>query len=526
MENVLSNINLQFSNSDNELERINCELLPLRMKDIDRQLGNNRESIHKLDYKLDSLSNYADKFDYYLAAASGILAGVIDSVYVGRFNFTEFNKNSYSSINNLIEKFAEYTGFKGKGLDRSVQYLENSFPVAQDNIWKDKGITSARLHHLDDVAHHPTPAGLIAATMVDFLKIAPFSDNKGNIHFLHVKGSDNKNMESLLIASFISGTISWLSNLAESGKYGNDRKEIPKPVRKLIKFLSTSTPVLVTLKTTIKNWLGHLMSDIGGSRSTAGAGMGIPGVFLSLLKELSCLPGINQTYLPQLVNEWYSKDRIDFRKEFSITTYAGKQSVPVVVNECIVRTFYFVRHLLVEKNGKGWRDVYWNRVKPWGNRTVTRMIAVASGAFVSVDCGSAAMSASEFAANPYLYATEFALRINYTGISEFTVALYSDIKMSIERSKQIRKEMKLYQDQLNLYGMKIDYIDSLFKEQVQKVKKIGEVVDDKIDKAIREARNNDSNISTTIQDIGRLLNTSYRSDDDIITSLDNDEETF
>ena len=70
------------------------------------------------------------------------------------------------------------------------------------------------------------------------------------------------------------------------------------------------------------NWIGHLISDMGGSKSSAGRGMGIPGLFLSLLKEISAIPAINKTRLPQLLNEWYSKGHFDLRKELAVLDIA------------------------------------------------------------------------------------------------------------------------------------------------------------------------------------------------------------
>ena len=53
------------------------------------------------------------------------------------------------------------------------------------------------------------------------------------------------------------------------------------------------------------NWFGHLVSDMGGSKNSAGHGMGIPGVLLSLLQEVSSLPGLKDSKLPGIVNYLY-----------------------------------------------------------------------------------------------------------------------------------------------------------------------------------------------------------------------------
>ena len=83
--------------------------------------------------------------------------------------------------------------------------------------------------------------------------------------------------------------------------------------------------------------------------------MGIPGLFISLLKELSSLPLLKTTRLPEFVSDLYSKNKIDLRSELAVVEFLGKQSIPVIVNECIVRTFYFVRRLIKEKQD---HDIY------------------------------------------------------------------------------------------------------------------------------------------------------------------------
>ena len=91
---------------------------------------------------------------------------------------------------------------------------------------------------------------------------------------------------------------------------------------------------------------------MGGSKNTPGEGMGIPGLFLSLLKEISSIPGVNKTALPKLVNDWYKNDKFDMRKETACINVAtqtfnniAKQMLPVLINEILVRGFYFVRRI-------------------------------------------------------------------------------------------------------------------------------------------------------------------------------------
>ena len=110
-----------------------------------------------------------------------------------------------------------------------------------------------------------------------------------------------------------------------------------------------ASPAVIEVLLIAHNWFGHLVSDMGGSKNTAGGGMGIPGLFLSLLKELASIPPLNMTPLSEVVSDFYSKDKFDMRTELAIVEHLGKQAIPVILNEAIVRTFYFVRRLITEK---------------------------------------------------------------------------------------------------------------------------------------------------------------------------------
>lgn len=166
--------------------------------------------------------------------------------------------------------------------------MEGKFPVDQDNVWKGLGISSTKLHHLEDIAHHPTILGLVASIAVCFFRTAIFVDDEGKWHFVLLE-TGKKEIVKRWTPVVISGVLRWLVYLAESKYKETNSKELPKPIHRLIVALSYSPAVIEILKV-VDNWFGHLVSDMGGSKNTAGGGMGIPGVFVSVLKEISSLP--------------------------------------------------------------------------------------------------------------------------------------------------------------------------------------------------------------------------------------------
>jgi hypothetical protein len=468
--------------NENAFDVVEYEILPLHteaystsdtknynFEDIEKIINLNQTKIDDLNREIERLTNNATNVDYFVAIGSGVLTGIIDSLWVGEFDFEALKADSHKHVNKFIEKYAKIRGYKdnGKGLKGAIEFLEKKFPVDQDNIWKATGISSTKLHHLEDLAHHPTVLGLVASIIVQFFRMSIFVDKDGKVNVEMIETSKSDFAKTWL-PIIITGILKWTVYLAESKKTIND-KEIPKPICILMKRLSAAPAVLEILKVA-DNWFGHLVSDMGGSKNTPGGGMGIPGIFLSLLKEISSLPGINKTCLPQLVSDWYSKDKIDLRAELAIVEYLGKQSVPVIINECFVRTFYFICRLIEEKSHcQSWQDVNWKNVVPWGNRTITRMITISSGTFMALDLADAAVRSAinnGTPQNPKFWA-DFVLRINIVGLGRFSIAIVDDVRMGVKRNRLRNERIAIVNEQIFLSAAHFYYKEGEIWEEAE-----------------------------------------------------------
>lgn len=368
------------------------------LKDIDSQIEINQEKIDDLNAEIEKLTNHADTFDYLVAVASGILTGLIDSFVVGEFDFKSAKAKSNKQINSFIMKYAKMKGYKGgegdegERLKSAISFLEKKYPVPQDNIWSGGkiGVTS-KSHHLDDLAHHPTLLGLVSAIVVQFFRFGTFINQNGEWH-LEFVNTEPKELIKIWLPAIISGLLNWFVYMVEAKNEDKMDEEIPKPIRTIVKMLANA-PVAVELYMLANDkWISHLVSDMGGSKNTAGGGMGIPGIFLSLLKEISSLPIVKDTGLPKIVNDLYTKQHFDMRSELAVLNELGRQAIPVLIGEVLVRGFYFVRHLAEEvREHKNLKEVDWNKVIPFGNRTIARMLTISSGTFMAVDMADAAI---------------------------------------------------------------------------------------------------------------------------------------
>lgn len=313
-----------------------------------------RDEVARVNAELDIYTSHASTGDYVLTIACGILSGVIDALYVGEASIfgegtDDARGQAHEQVNRFIENYAKDKGFKGRGLKGATKYLEDKYKVVQDNIWKGAGIgVSAKEHHLADLAHHPTSLGLASAIIVQFLRISFFVNDDEEYH-LRIVETDAKDIAKSIIPIVITGFLNWIVSIAETRYEDETGEKVPEAITKLAHIVA-STPMLIELVKCANNWFGHLVSDMGGSKNTAGDGMGIPGFFFSLLYEFASLPGVNKMGLTNYLNDLYTKQKFNLRRELVVVEALNKQAVPVLVNEALVRTGYFVSRLASQLN--------------------------------------------------------------------------------------------------------------------------------------------------------------------------------
>ncbi len=392
---------------------------------VEEQIEKNENIINELNKDIDKLTNHADGIDNMVAVASGIIAGIIDSVWVGEFSLERASNWGDEKTNKFVVKVAQSQGYKGNDLTGAITYLEKKYPLSSDSVTAVFG--GGRQHHLRDFAHHPTPIGLTFSLLTQFTGNAYGTDTFGKFIVVPV---ENKS------------TI------------GNDLTQ-----KILFGFVF---------------WMFHMVSDMAGSSSAAGGGTGLPGPLVSLLKELSVLPFFKDlkvagyefsVWISKLFNGTLTNVKFDLRTEIGIAHELGRQAVPVIINECIVRGFYFIRRLLLEfknndiKNLSELKNVNLDKVLPFNNnRTIVRMLTIATGTFTAIDLADAAIRSAikSGGVNPAFFAN-MVLRVNFVGIGRLAVAIYTDTNMGLKKNKKISERIEIMSEQLVLYNAKVSY---------------------------------------------------------------------
>ena len=430
------------------------------------------DDLARVEEELDRYTNKASKEDYALAVASGLLAGIVDALYVGETPMfgvgTEDARAGVNhQVNDFIEKYANARGIERRNLSGHIAGLEDRFKVAQDNVWKGEGIgVSAKNHHLADLAHHPTPLGFAAAVIVQFLRVGLFVNRDGKWHVCAVK-TTQEDILRVLVPAILTGFLNWVASMSEEVYEECSGEKVPDAIRKLAR-LASAAPMLIEIAKCADNWFGHLVSDMGGSKNTASKGMGIPGVFLSMAYEFAALPGLKETRLLSVLDKMYTKQKFDMRHELVAVEALGKQAIPVLLNEAIVRMGFFISrfaHALCY--GTRLTDLDWAEIVPIGNRTVDRMMTVASMTLSLADTADAAVHAClESAGNWVLFSQRFVTRFNYVAAGRATLAVVREVIDDAKEAELLRERRLLVEARSALVVERLEEYMAQLSERV------------------------------------------------------------
>lgn len=350
----------------------------------------------------------ADKLDYIVAVSSGVLAGLIDLFYVGAFSLDRASEWGKEQIDQVVKKVARIEGCQGDVLSDAIKTLEKNHPLAADGGTNNFG--GGLQHHLRDFSHHFSIGGLFFSIFTQFTGLVVGTDKAGALLVIPVPESHRVCIGKNFQEKIAFGTIGWFF---------------------------------------------HMVSDMAGSSGSLMGGTGIPGPLISFMKDLSALPFFKYSgdgdmgfrlWVTKLFNGALLADhdesgkiikdsvrKFDLRTEIGILGEAGRLTIPVLINQCVVRGFYFCRRLAREIRDLDIRGIgdlgriAPEDVLPWGTPAMRRMVTVSSGVFTGVDIADAAVRAIK-SKDPIT----FFLRVNYVGAATFVIACVVDVRATLE----------------------------------------------------------------------------------------------
>lgn len=327
-----------------------------------------------------------EKTDFLLAASCGIVAGIIDVIFVGDPGNSMLQAVADKGTDQFVIRAARFfydfdkrpkqkPKKKPDDLLKSISYLEQAFPVNYDaRFAKDLKVDGDVLkdmapknHHLKSLAHSPDIIGLIfsiidqynsagKASFIDRGKlIRAVPDRKSKNEYPYFYGSDHT-------SKFFCGFV---------------------------------------------NWFGHLLSDMVGSSSSRqpgkeGRGMGIPVPFFELSQLLDSGDFDGNAFAQAMCKVY--EEGYDFR-------FGVGAALPVVIEELFLRCVWTLRQRFYYRKA-------WTESLPSSKNSDFRfLLLISTATFNIVDSVDASVRAVNLKNGVTWNWLGFLSRLNYIGLT-------------------------------------------------------------------------------------------------------------
>ena len=406
--------------------------------DLKTELNYVDQELYELSSKLEEnigsikkLTPECDKIDYSLASCSGCLSGIIDIILVGKPGESYLGNLSDKWVEKRIMDFAKICGWNDnnkKSISSAIRFLENKFKIPYDQ----RGVGDAgsaifdlnpKNHHFKSLGHNPNLLGLFFSILNQFTNTSSFVTDGELISLQEVNGNfelKGNNVISKLFCGFM-------------------------------------------------NWFGHLISDMSGSSNSKGRGMGIPAPILTFTNSIIAIKktlNFPVTEFDKSVNQL----ALEVYEQGYDIRFQTAQTIPVLVNELMVRIFYSIRRLVkyfieTKKEERSFSSL-WQECEPFSNSTVKRMLTVAHGTFCLVDISDSLLR-SFVSGKGTLDIKELFMRLNIVGVGRFMISMYGEVNRGT-KCQDIKKEI-----------ISLEHKKKILEEYTAGLKNIAEIYDDK-----------------------------------------------
>ena len=201
--------------------------------------------------------------------------------------------------------------------------------------------------------------------------------------------------------------------------------------------------------------------------SLVGTDTKLPGPRGSLLKGINESKASVKLMSKNNLNEAFKKEAsngsLNLTQGLTFVNFA-KQTLPVLLNECLVRAFYFIHRFFQEvsdNNITSIRDlelIDWKSTIPFKNRTVVRMLTISTSVFSALDIATATIgSAIACDGSIYKFLNNFVLHINFIGAGRVILALGADLYMGARLAKERQARSEMIDEMIKLENVKVSY---------------------------------------------------------------------
>lgn len=366
----------------------------------------------------------SDKPYYVVAACVGLLTGVLSELGLDAKALEAINTWDPKKAKELLVKVSRAAGYKGDKYKGACAFLKKAIvPEVQHVV--PAPIAAFAKTYLSELTNHPSLAGLAFSIATQFSGYkycldADGSIGKKKVPKYYVRGKTVE--EKIFFALFY-----WVFGLAY-GAWASKRMileelKIPKAILGIIKEFSKSKGVELALGTDKpEEWISKWLKE----------------AFMPSEKQKTAVAAVDA-----------AKEKFDLEK-LAVATLKDEYAhiTMVLVNECILRAFYFIRKFTLEiktidlKSPEQILELDYESLIPRNNRVVTRMSLIASAAYLGVNV--ATVSVKEIGAahmGPHAGAKVLLTGINVAGVGYFAYACVAD-------KENIKEDIKVQFDRL------------------------------------------------------------------------------
>jgi len=321
-----------------------------------------------------------DKYDYMIAGTCGVIAGLVDILFVGVPKDSKLGNIADEQANEITEKFAEFVGWKKEKVDVAYQKHINNFQMQGNEP----------LLPYENFKKHNMLNFLENKYKINYDQVSTFHKNLKLSTGGAVKGleASNHHLKSLGHSPDIIGLFfSILNQFTSTSTFLSNGQLITIDTEN---FELQGHNFIVKIFCGFVNWFGHLMSDWAGSKSSAkkgNRGSGVPIPFYNLFQmlnfgEFNYKSNPNKTEIDKLTFAEISTKVFEKGYEFR---HGMAMAIPVVINELLIRFMYTMKAHFY--HGKDWKDSIPSENIP----ELRRMLLVGHGTLCIMDGADAAI---------------------------------------------------------------------------------------------------------------------------------------
>ncbi len=417
----------------NENEILSAQLM---LKPIDPGADINKmdEELTRINQKIEKLVCNIPREGYAVAVFCGVLSGAFDSIL--------FRNESFDLPENYKSDFQQITDIL-KNVD--FQKLKNNQTV---NYPFRKAVKPGFLQNipgLEKLSKQATPFGVLASILIQGIQGGMISAENGQVSLFPDGVSQDDRIIFGVITVFIA-LLKWFSSIAQTENTRDKEQSRSKGLAHIRK-LVCAAPFFSQFIHEVEKWYLQLPNEMKAHQSSDRKPMGLSQVMLSFFSMMAGMPLLKDTGFPRAVNAILESKKMGL-DEIPILHSLDRQGLPVLFNEILVQTAYFVLRLSEQLTASSdLNRVEWGKVFPFGSRDLDRMVAVASMTFSTVDIADAAIrSAVESSGELIVFAIKFVPRFNLVGARRAIFAVQKDISYTKEEAKLAEERRSLKQE--------------------------------------------------------------------------------